>query len=133
MFKLAPLGHDPLFDITAPNLCEPSISDVVLRQNYLSSKPSSEESRGLCVMAAPSPPRPFTTWQVGPSLRLSYLVVFSNCDPSLQRDGFSVRVKTDPETTFEAPHCQRKECQSCVPRVTREETLSIPRRIPLRH
>ena len=32
VFKLAPVGHDPLFDITAPNLCEPSISDVVLRQ-----------------------------------------------------------------------------------------------------
>ena len=29
--KLAPLGHDQVFHITAHNLCEPSISDVVLR------------------------------------------------------------------------------------------------------
>ena len=32
VFKLAPPGHDQLFDITAPDLCEPSISDVVLPQ-----------------------------------------------------------------------------------------------------
>ena len=32
VFILAPLGHEELFDVTAPNLCEPSISDVVLRQ-----------------------------------------------------------------------------------------------------
>ena len=32
VFKLAPPGHEQAFDIAAPNLCEPSISDVVLRQ-----------------------------------------------------------------------------------------------------
>ena len=32
VFKLAPLGHGPLFEITSRNLCEPSFSDVVFRQ-----------------------------------------------------------------------------------------------------
>ena len=31
-FKLAPPEHDQLFDITALDLCESSISDVALRQ-----------------------------------------------------------------------------------------------------
>ena len=31
--KLAPLGHEQVLDVTAPNLCEPCISDVVLQQN----------------------------------------------------------------------------------------------------
>ena len=35
VFKLAPLGHDPLFDITAPNFCELSVSDVVLRHFFV--------------------------------------------------------------------------------------------------
>ena len=32
VFKLAPVGHEQLFDITAPDFCEPRISDAVLRQ-----------------------------------------------------------------------------------------------------
>ena len=32
VFKLAPLGHEQVFDVTAPNLCEPYVSDVVLQQ-----------------------------------------------------------------------------------------------------
>ena len=31
VFKIAPPGHEHLFEITAPNLCEPSISDVEKR------------------------------------------------------------------------------------------------------
>ena len=85
VFKLAPFGHDPLFDITAPNFCELSASDVVLR-HFLSSKPSGSGSRGKCVIAAPSPPRPFAAWRVEAFffLRRSSLVVCSNCDLSVQ-------------------------------------------------
>ena len=32
VFKLAPPGHEYLFDPTAPGLCDPSIPDDVLRQ-----------------------------------------------------------------------------------------------------
>ena len=32
VFKLAPLGHDQMFDITAPRVCEPHIFDDVLQQ-----------------------------------------------------------------------------------------------------
>ena len=32
VFKLAPPEHELLFDVTALNLCEPNISDVVLQQ-----------------------------------------------------------------------------------------------------
>ena len=39
MFKLAPLGHGPLFEITSRNLCEPSFSDVVLRQIICQASP----------------------------------------------------------------------------------------------
>ena len=59
--QLAPLGHDPFFDLTARNLCKPSISDVVLRQIICQTSPP---ARGQCVMAAPSPPGPFATWRV---------------------------------------------------------------------
>ena len=32
VLRLAPLGHEQLFNVIAPNLCEPFFSDVVLQQ-----------------------------------------------------------------------------------------------------
>ena len=32
VFRLAPLGHEQLFSVIAPNLCEPYISDAVPQQ-----------------------------------------------------------------------------------------------------
>ena len=54
---------------------------------FLSSKPSGSGSRGKCVIAGPSPPRPFAAWRVEAFfffLRRSALVVFSNCDLSVR-------------------------------------------------
>ena len=79
MFKLAPPGHDQLFDITAPDLCEPHISDVVLRQSIRENKHSSTESRGQGVMAALSPFRRMAGRGFF-SLRCSLLVAHVNCN-----------------------------------------------------
>ena len=40
VFELAPPGHEHLFDLTAPDLCEPSIPDDVQRQNKIFVKPA---------------------------------------------------------------------------------------------
>ena len=53
VFKLAPPGHEQPFDLTALDLCVPGIPDGVLLAQC-----------GLCVMAAPSPPRRFAAWRV---------------------------------------------------------------------
>ena len=42
VFKFAPPRREQLFDITAPNLCEPSISDVVLRQIICQASPPAQ-------------------------------------------------------------------------------------------
>ena len=49
VFKLAPPGHEQFFDVTAPNLCEPHISDAVLQQIVSGSVQPGSGSRGQCV------------------------------------------------------------------------------------
>ena len=51
MFKVAPPGHEHVFDFTPLDMCVPCIPDDLLRQ-ALSSQPSDSGSCGQCVMAA---------------------------------------------------------------------------------
>ena len=48
VFKLAPLGHEQLFDVTAPNLCEPYISDVALQQIVSEASTRLRFARPMC-------------------------------------------------------------------------------------
>ena len=59
-FRLA-FDHEQLFEIAAPNMCVPRISDDVLRQII---SQAGSEWRGPCVTAAPSPPRRFAAWRI---------------------------------------------------------------------
>ena len=72
VFKLAPPGHDQLFDVTALNLCEPYISDVVLQQNFWRSNHYGSDSRGQCVMAALSPPRLFAGFPIWWHMQIAF-------------------------------------------------------------
>ena len=49
------------------------------------------------------------------------------------RDGFSAWVKADPETILRRHFVNAESANPAFREGTREETLSIPRRMPLRH
>ena len=68
VFKLAPLGNEQLFDLTAPDLRVPGIPDDAFATGHLSSQPAGSESHGQCVTAAPSLPSRFAAWRIGAPL-----------------------------------------------------------------